>query len=671
MSGDLISRDVNRYLSDRGLIAVWGRIGSALTDAEEGTLRAGLLDARLQELFQLAEVPATGADAAARFRQVRNAVNKQATSSNRAQIADAVRKGLDQLADAELRWNPGALSFWGWYFPALADRREEKVTAMVEQILRQYSPIGAADERDLTQRLVSSGLDESGRAEVLARIPADAVRVVPTVPAELRKRLDAADTANILELIRPQSWQQHPGLRYSAFTASPEHEDPVQVAELPEAISFFDSRQRQSSKDALLGLSESCGSDRELQDAVLSYHLVKVHEARQFGFPQDVVGEFRHRGLLEPEAARLLGQSVTVPPGPGVSELPSVREFSAPELDAEDPADPADPADPGAVETGSFDRLHQLLEQGYLGAAETELASIPDRELQGTAQGNHAVQTLAERRAQLQDSLRYGQLVLQQREFSRAIVALRQAEAVGQDVPEVLDFRVELEGAVTQPPVIQETMRQAALVKAEVPGIDLAKKTGSPSGFFFKYIGPASFLDHLIFLAGGELGPSGIGHYLVAVILISLGVVILSSLSTRRVRTGKKWPTVLGAMVVGGGLLFNFYWLTLITVLIFLWRYRKMYLPFVVRMWNRFIDQSETLFRDNGLLAGAAGIYRYRSEGNGEQIFPTAGGVRYPIAPKYQRDGQEGSLWPGDLVLVDAHGEVLTHIKAEFLPDPY
>lgn len=659
MSGDFVSRDVNRYLSEGSLIAAWVRIEQAFVAEDEEELRSRLLDARIHELFQFDGVPASGEESAERLRQVRNAVNKQATSSNRAQIADAVRKGIGQLSEAELRWNPGALSMWAWYFPALVDRRTEKINAAVEQIIRQYGPIGAADERDLVQRLSSSGLDEGGRQEALARISVDVVRIVPTLSDSLLKRIEAIDTANILELIRPQSWQHTPDLRYSAFDARPEHEDPVTVDELAEAISFFDSRRRQSNKDALLGLSEYCASDQELQDAVLSYHLVKVHEARQSGFPKDVVDDFQHRGLFEEEAARLLGQSTTT----GVSPEYDLSPLSLPLPEFHIPVSNED----GGLDDEfdiSFEGIQELLEQGKLEAAENALVRIPNSELHSTVEGDRTLTMISERREKMQTFLNEGKVKLAHQEFSQAIVAWRRAEEVANDVPEVVDFGSELHQIVTQRSVINSALGQAKLVKSPtVPGVDLEKKTNSPTGFFFKYIGPASLIDHLLF--------RGVDHYLVAVILLSIGVGILSALSAGRVRSGKKWPTVIGGIVVGMTLFINSYWFTLITVLIFLARYRKMYLSVRIKAWNGFIEKSENLFLANGLLAGVAGIYRYRSMGKGEQIFPTAGLVHRPVASKYQKGDEKVSLSSDCLVLLNGKGEIVTHIDSHLLPPSY
>lgn len=404
---------IANYASRPDIARTW----DAIQRAQGGELERLLIDAHLHDLLQITAMPSNSGEAGGRVREVMNVLAKR---RNR-QPFDAIRAGLEHLDRETMQLNPSNLSFWGWYLPLQAEQAKQRNAGIVEAIVAHAGARGAITDAELRKRLTRYRLNDAELDQVTNELAGSGIRVVGEVRSDVTRLIDAATAPNLVALLQPKAW--HDGAEYSAYDAAITGRAPVTLADAERAIAFYDSRNDQRNKDAVVKVAAAAQSDQQLRDLVLAYHLERMTSEEHI--PAEVARGFVNAGLSPAEATKLQGG------GSGSSVQAS-----------------------GGAVAGS-DREHKiyqeiavLLQKGQLRAAQVEHDRVVAAA--GQPRGDYAKDVallLLEESGRLDDILADANKHLEQKNFTAAQANLHEAERIAVDTREVTKLRKRLEDA--------------------------------------------------------------------------------------------------------------------------------------------------------------------------------------------------------------------------------
>lgn len=395
------------YASRPDIARTW----DAIQRAQGGELERLLVEAHLDDLLQITAMPANSGEAGERVREVTNVLAKR---RNR-QSFDAIRAGLERLDREAMQLNPSNLSFWGWYLPLQAEQAKQRNAGIVEAIVAHAGARGAITDAELRKRLTRYRLSDAELDQVANELAGSGIRVVGEVRSDVTRLIDAATAPNLVALLQPKAWQD--GAEYSAYDAAITGRTPVTLADAERAIAFYDSRNDQRNKDAVVKVAAAAQSDQELRDLVLAYHLERMTSEEHI--PAEVARGFVNAGLDPAEATKLqgggTGSSVQASAGPVAG---SDREHKI------------------------YQEIESLLEEGQLRAALVEhdrvVAAV------GKPNGDYAkdvVLLLLGNTRRFEDLVAETRSHLKEKNLSAAQVSLQAAENIGADRPEMRSLR--------------------------------------------------------------------------------------------------------------------------------------------------------------------------------------------------------------------------------------
>lgn len=408
---------LSAYLNRPDLIGIWDSIARASSDELEPLL----LQARIDELLQVTILPSSPQDAETRMREVSNVIAKR---RNR-QPFDSIRAGLERLGREEMRFNPSTLSFWGWYLPMLSHESKERAKGVLDSIVSYVSVRAAISEEELHQRLSRFDLSQAAVDAIADELRAKGIRVLSPIRADVARLVDAATAPNIVALLQPEAWAKAQDPKYSAYSASiAGRNQPVRLADAEHAITFYDARNDQRNKDAVVKLASYATTDEELRDLVLSHHLEKI--TSDTALPTEVAKGFTDGGLV-PEEADLLQKIV---PG-GSTVQPGGARVDA-EVDER--------------EQRFYKEIEALLKQRKLRAAQAEhnrVVAVAGQPRESYAK--HVSLMLLDETKRFEQALQKTNKLISARNFSGARDALGEAKAIAIDAKEPEQLRRKIE----------------------------------------------------------------------------------------------------------------------------------------------------------------------------------------------------------------------------------
>ena len=429
------------YASRPDIARTW----DAIQRAQGSELERLLIDAHLHDLLQITAMPANSAEVGERVREVANVLAKR---RNR-QPFDAIRAGLERLDREAMQLNPSNLSFWGWYLPLQAEQAKQRNAGIVDAIVAHAGARGAITDAELRKRLTRYRLTDAELAQVVRELAGSGIRVVREVRSDVTRLIDAATAPNLVALLQPKTWQD--GAEYSAYDAAITGRAPVTLADAEQAIAFYDSRNDQRNKDAVVKVAAAAQSDQQLRDLVLAYHLERMTSEEHI--PAEVARGFVNAGLDPNEATKLQG-------GGGGSSVQAS----------------------GGAAAGS-DREHKiyqeiavLLQKGQLRAAQVEHDRVVAAA--GQPRGDYAKDVallLLEEAGRFEDIVADANKHLEQKNYPAAQASLHEAERIAVDTREVTKLRKRLEDAQHNESIEQANRRYYQPAHDALDNNDLAK----------------------------------------------------------------------------------------------------------------------------------------------------------------------------------------------------
>lgn len=399
------------YASRPDIARTW----DAIQRAQGGELERLLIDAHLHDLLQITAMPANSGEASGRVREVTNVLAKR---RNR-QPFDAIRAGLERLDREAMQLNPSNLSFWGWYLPLQAEQAKQRNAGIVEAIVAHAGARGAITGAELRKRLTRFRLSDAELDQVARELAGSGIRVVGEVRSDVTRLIDAATAPNLVALLQPKAWQD--GAEYSAYDAAITGRAPVTLADAERAIAFYDSRNDQRNKDAVVKVAAAAQSDQQLRDLVLAYHLERMTSEEHI--PAEVARGFVNAGLDPNEATKLQGG------GSGSSVQAS-----------------AGPVAGSDREHKIYQEIAVLLQKGQLRAAQVEHDRVVAAA--GQPRGDYAKDVallLLQETGRFEELLAQARGHLQEDDLSTAQLYLHEAEIIGADRPELRSLRETVE----------------------------------------------------------------------------------------------------------------------------------------------------------------------------------------------------------------------------------
>lgn len=399
------------YASRPDIARTW----DAIQRAQGGELERLLIDAHLHDLLQITAMPANSGEASGRVREVTNVLAKR---RNR-QPFDAIRAGLERLDREAMQLNPSNLSFWGWYLPLQAEQAKQRNAGIVEAIVAHAGARGAITGAELRKRLTRYRLSDAELDQVARELAGSGIRVVGEVRSDVTRLIDAATAPNLVALLQPKAWQD--GAEYSAYDAAITGRAPVTLADAERAIAFYDSRNDQRNKDAVVKVAAAAQSDQQLRDLVLAYHLERMTSEEHI--PAEVARGFVNAGLDPNEATKLQGG------GSGSSVQAS-----------------AGPVAGSDREHKIYQEIAVLLQKGQLRAAQVEHDRVVAAA--GQPRGDYAKDVallLLQETGRFEELLAQARGHLQEDDLSTAQLYLHEAEIIGADRPELRSLRETVE----------------------------------------------------------------------------------------------------------------------------------------------------------------------------------------------------------------------------------
>lgn len=399
------------YASRPDIARTW----DGIQRVQGGELERLLIDAHLHDLLQITAMPANSAEVGERVREVANVLAKR---RNR-QPFDAIRAGLERLDRETMQFNPSNLSFWGWYLPLQAEQAKQRNAGIVDAIVAHAGARGAITDAELRKRLTRYRLSDAELDQVAHELAGSGIRVVGEVRSDVTRLIDAATAPNLVALLQPKAWQD--GAEYSAYDAAITGRAPVTLADAERAIAFYDSRNDQRNKDAVVKVAAAAQSDQQLRDLVLAYHLERMTSEEHI--PAEVARVFVNAGLNPAEATKLQGG------GSGSSVQASGGAVAGSER-----------------EHKIYQEIAVLLQKGQLRAAEAEHDRVVAAA--GQPRGDYAKDVallLLEETGRLDDILADASKHLEQKNFTAAQASLHEAERIAVDTREVTKLRKRLE----------------------------------------------------------------------------------------------------------------------------------------------------------------------------------------------------------------------------------
>lgn len=397
------------YASRPDIARTW----DAIQRVQGGELERLLIDAYLHDLLQITAMPANSAEVGERVREVANVLAKR---RNR-QPFDAIRAGLERLDREAMQLNPSNLSFWGWYLPLQAEQAKQRNAGIVEAIVAHAGARGAITDAELRKRLTRYRLSDAELDQVANELAGSGIRVVGEVRSDVTRLIDAATAPNLVALLQPKAWQD--GAEYSAYDAAVTGRAPVTLADAERAIAFYDSRNDQRNKDAVVKVAAAAQSDQELRDLVLAYHLERMTSEEHI--PAEVARGFVDAGLDPAEATKLQGGGSSVQASGG-AVASSDREHKI------------------------YQEIAVLLQKGQLRAAQTEHDRVVAAA--GQPRGDYAKDVallLLQEAERFEELLAQARAHLQRNDLSTAQLNLHEAEIIGADRPELRSMRETVE----------------------------------------------------------------------------------------------------------------------------------------------------------------------------------------------------------------------------------
>lgn len=399
------------YASRPDIVRTW----DAIQSAQGGELERLLIDAHLHDLLQITAMPANSGEASGRVREVTNVLAKR---RNR-QPFDAIRAGLKRLDGETMQFNPSNLSFWGWYLPLQAEQAKQRNAGIVDAIVAHAGARGAITDAELRKRLTRYRLTDAELDQVVRELAGSGIRVVREVRSDVTRLIDAATAPNLVALLQPKAWQD--GAEYSAYDAAITGRAPVILADAEQAIAFYDSRNDQRNKDAVVKVAAAAQSDQQLRDLVLAYHLERMTSEEHI--PAEVARGFVNAGLDPAEATKLQGG------GSGSSVQGS-----------------AGPVAGSDREHKIYQEIAVLLQKGQLRAAQVEHDRVVAAA--GQPRGDYAKDVallLLQETGRFEELLAQARGHLQENDLSTAQLYLHEAEIIGADRPELRSLRETVE----------------------------------------------------------------------------------------------------------------------------------------------------------------------------------------------------------------------------------
>ena len=399
------------YASRPDIARTW----DGIQRVQGGELERLLIDAHLHDLLQITAMPANSAEVGERVREVANVLAKR---RNR-QPFDAIRAGLERLDRETMQFNPSNLSFWGWYLPLQAEQAKQRNAGIVDAIVAHAGARGAITDAELRKRLTRYRLSDAELDQVAQELAGSGIRVVGEVRSDVTRLIDTATAPNLIALLQPKAWQD--GAEYSAYDAAITGRAPVTLADAERAIAFYDSRNDQRNKDAVVKVAAAAQSDQQLRDLVLAYHLERMTSEEHI--PAEVARVFVNAGLNPAEATKLQGG------GSGSSVQASGGAVAGSER-----------------EHKIYQEIAVLLQKGQLRAAEAEHDRVVAAA--GQPRGDYAKDVallLLEETGRLDDILADASKHLEQKNFTAAQASLHEAERIAVDTREVTKLRKRLE----------------------------------------------------------------------------------------------------------------------------------------------------------------------------------------------------------------------------------
>ena len=394
------------YASRPDIARTW----DAIQRAQGGELERLLIEAHLDDLLQITAMPANSGEAGERVREVTNVLAKR---RNR-QPFDAIRAGLERLDREAMQFNPSNLSFWGWYLPLQAEQAKQRNGGIVEAIVAHAGARGAITDAELRKRLTRYRLSDAELDQVANELAGRGIRVVGEVRSDVTRLIDAATAPNLVALLQPKAWQD--GAEYSVYDAAVTGRAPVTLADAERAIAFYDSRNDQRNKDAVVKVAAAAQSDQELRDLVLAYHLERMTSEEHI--PAEVARGFVDAGLDPAEATKLQGGG-KASAGPVAG---SDREHKI------------------------YQEIAVLLQKGQLRAAQVEHDRVVAAA--GQPRGDYAKDVallLLQETGRFEELLAQARGHLQENDLSTAQLYLHEAEIIGADRPELRSLRETVE----------------------------------------------------------------------------------------------------------------------------------------------------------------------------------------------------------------------------------
>lgn len=399
------------YASRPDIARTW----DAIQRVQGGELERLLIDAHLHDLLQITAMPANSAEVGERVREVANVLAKR---RNR-QPFDAIRAGLERLDGEAMQLNPSNLSFWGWYLPLQAEQAKQRNAGIVDAIVAHAGARGAITDAELRKRLTRYRLTDAELDQVAQELAGSGIRVVGEVRSDVTRLIDTATAPNLIALLQPKAWQD--GAEYSAYDAAITGRVPVTLADAEQAIAFYDSRNDQRNKDAVVKVAAAAQSDQELRDLVLAYHLERMTSEEHI--PAEVARGFVNAGLSPAEATKLQG-------GGGGSSVPVSGGAAA----------------GSEREHKVYQEIAVLLQKGQLRAAQTEHDRVVAAA--GQPRGDYAKDVallLLQEAERFEELLAQARAHLQRNDLSTAQLHLHEAEIIGADRPELRSLRETVE----------------------------------------------------------------------------------------------------------------------------------------------------------------------------------------------------------------------------------
>ncbi|WP_257182926.1 hypothetical protein [Corynebacterium cystitidis] len=651
MSEGFDSAKVNSYLSAASLVSEWTAVTDAVArlangqdsadqDSAENDLRHALLSVRLHELYQWSGQPASSENAQQRHTDVVNTLNKQATRVNRAAVAKAIISGISALDDAALKFRPQSESLWAWYFAYLTEQNQQRVERVIGEIASQYGVVGAVDEMDLAQRLMEAGLDEHSMAQVIEGLPQE-IRHVPTLDAVQMRKLSAMSVSNIVQLIRPQSWEDNPGQQYSAFDAAPVGEQPVGKADLDAARSFFDARNQQTDKDAVSLLDSVCETDQDLRDAVLSYHLVKVRQAREKSFPGPVVDEFVRSGLVEQEGDRLLGRSSGS--GSATTQLGVIVD---------------------KAHDATLDHVAERIEAGALVSAREMLDKI-DSDGNSSGASRALARTVDERLQRAMSHHNQAWNAYRDGNFADLVSHAEASKQLVKDLPQQQELDQQIATLAQDPSVINIAMQNGSL--EEIPETALTGGSGlSRTQYLLFIVLPLIVIDIPLFHSVDFF------TFLIYLAVVGIFCAVIVSIAEAK-RKDRNTTGLVATSVVGIFLLVVFsYLLTAIAMTVLMFQFTKKGKRSDQReastKWNGFVRTAREVVQNTGMLTPTAGVYQIDGNYHAQRFFPMASNKPLILNQIVTVNDTTVPVEPGTLIVVDQNQAICGFALPEHHP---